>query len=203
MNTTEFWKLNIKSWSLKNYNRKNSAISLRAQLAAKLLIDNNIHSIVDIGCGLGHVFKFLPVTYRRECQYAGYDVFSPELIDIEDENFIYHQRDISSLNNNDVLPTDCVLSLGLIDWLTDSELEKIVSLSKDRLFLHSFTIRKFNLKFVVYITYRFLLNLFLRYPVPSLYKVEEISQKFSAIESNTKIIKGPYLVHFITNMSNV
>ncbi len=202
MDTHKFWISKIEKWSQNNYSNKNKVISKRASQASKILELNLITSLCDLGCGNGSVYNEFSDNLKSNCHYSGFDLFPKNYINTTKDKFKYYQKELLKIRKEDLSKFDCVMSLGLIDWLSDKELDHLVNLSSDKLFIHSFTLKRIGPKYLFYKLYRKLLKLFLSYPEPILYTKNSLIKKFDMNVNTIQFIDGPYLVMYITNLRN-
>jgi len=203
MDTHKFWISKIEKWSQTNYSNKNKVISKRARQASRILEMNHITSLCDLGCGNGSVYNEFSNNFKSICHYSGYDLFPENYINFKNDQFNYYQKELLLISKNDLSNFKCIMSLGLIDWISDKELDHLVHLSTDKLFIHSFTLKKMGLKYLFYKLYRKLLKLFLSYPEPILYTKNSLMKKFDMNVNTIEFINGPYLVIYITNLRNI
>lgn len=149
-------------------------------------------SILELGCGTGRLIDYLNID---NFHYKGIDIAQSAVLKARqtyDQNF--EQADFKNINSLD--DYDIIISLGFIDWIDGEDLEKLAELSKDKLFIHSFTNKSNNFNFY-YSLYRKLL----KEPYsPIRYSENAIREKFN----NSKIIKNKKLgiCRIITNVYN-
>ncbi len=106
-------------------------------------LDPNLR-ILELGSGSGLLFdKISHIPFKS---YTAVDVsendikkFEASLKEEQKKRVRLICSSIQNLNKADLGDYDVVISAGLIDWLDFSELQKVAQISKDKLFMHSFS----------------------------------------------------------------
>jgi len=155
-NPKRFWEDKILTWEQDRYgsnsptsilekfaHRASNSLHRRAELA-KQILGQNIEGkkILELGCGSGLLSE--SIINAGAQSYTGVDIAAPA---IENASRIAAEKGLSSVINFEVsdlqnigtYDVDIVFSLGLTDWLTDDEIEKLFSHFKSADFLHSFS----------------------------------------------------------------
>jgi SAM-dependent methyltransferase len=172
----DFWDGKILVWEEERYNKdrkgfswleriaSNASQSLRYRLAlTENILLSNCHgkTIAEVGCGTSRLASKLIEAGAEH--YHGFDISS---VAIERATACAAQAEISdkvsyTVANIDSLPnlhTDIVFSMGLLDWLSDTEIEMLLHKSAQSDCLHSFSESRFQLsqylhRAYVYIAY--------------------------------------------------
>lgn len=156
----DFWDKKILKWEKSRYERpsKNdsyfekiagllsNSLRQRLDIARKLILPHvKGKRIVELGCGSG----FLAEDFIRAgaSEYLGVDVSEKAISEalVRHLNFAYSSRikflsrNISSLEQ---IEGDIVISLGLLDWLKEDEINKIFKLAAGISFFHSISERR-------------------------------------------------------------
>ena len=136
--------------------------------------------ILELGCGSGLLAP--PLLNAGAASYTGYDIAESAITRARelaakaglDTAARFEVFEIGSVSNIDA---DIIISLGLLDWLSDRELEKVFSLGADRDFLHSISERRSSLLRLLHRVYCFLSYGYrTRGYVPRYYAVNEIKE---------------------------
>jgi 2-polyprenyl-3-methyl-5-hydroxy-6-metoxy-1,4-benzoquinol methylase len=136
---TLFWDRKIQKWETKRYRNPRSPIAQRAEFARQILRQVAQGTrILDLGCGTGQLLRSLPP--QEFAHLHGVD-FSPEAIRAAQtqawaDNVSFECADAVEypFENHDV-----IVGLGLLDWLDDAQLEKLLARLSGRRFLLSFS----------------------------------------------------------------
>lgn len=141
-----FWDEKILGWERSRYeSRALSGRSLvsRAKLAEDFLKKNcQGKTVTELGCGSGR--RLDAVLSSGATRYVGYD-FAPKAIEEGNERVrrlgcqdraSFHVADVTTTGT---IETDLTFSLGLLDWLTKSQIETLFQHMRSPLQLHSFS----------------------------------------------------------------
>jgi len=162
INPKKFWEEKILTWEQDRYedgktssfleffaHRASSSIHHRHELAKEILAAHvQGKKILEIGCGSGRLSESL---IRAGAQsYTGIDIAEPAIENakrIAEEKGIsnvvkFEVGDLQSLSHYDV---DIVFSLGVTDWLTNDEIERLFSRFRGAMFLHSISEKRLSL----------------------------------------------------------
>lgn len=195
MNAEKYWQDNIQKWTDRCYKSPHSPIHKRLTLIANLL--NQDARICELGCGMMPLPKFLEDIWKRDLiNYLGIDIVSKDLLP---KKFNYLNKGVSNLTSSDLSHYDTIVSMGLFDWLSENEIQNALTLSKDKSFFHTFTIKKPGPRFYAYNFYRLLLKLIFKTPMPKSHSLKEMKTicDSSFGKNNYQIINGPYLTKVI------
>tara|TARA_B100000902_G_scaffold79305_1_gene83976 strand:+ start:3589 stop:4248 length:660 start_codon:yes stop_codon:yes gene_type:complete len=152
----KFWSDKILGWEKNRYNIKNETIEKKKfnnsvnerLIVAKKLLSSLVFNkkILEIGCGSGLLAEELVNAGAKS--YLGYD-FAESAIKKAKERCQKEKKIKFKLGAVDEIKTneeyDIIFSLGLVDWLDDKEIRKLVELSKDKIWLHSFSEKRQSL----------------------------------------------------------
>ena len=151
----QFWEGKILEWERGRYSgtggtggplerladRASDSLRFRMESSAELLAPFvKGKRVIDLGCGTGLLAPKLLAAGATS--YVGYDI-AESAIDLARarstaEGWADRARfERASLADLDRLDGDVVVSLGLTDWLTDAELERLFELGGDAEFLHA------------------------------------------------------------------
>lgn len=151
-NRAAYWDRRIRSWSQSSYSADRQDLMSRARKSidarkeqTKLLLRRHMQpgfTLVDLGCGAGQ----LAIDAVRElgASHAVGRDFSSEAIRVAEENRIafgvgkavaFEVAD----TNLALPPADVVTGLGLLDWLSDSEIDGLFLSLKGRRFVLSYS----------------------------------------------------------------
>lgn len=158
---SQFWNAKILNWETSRYfynqglskTRLNS-VKKRLDLASELLSKHaKGKSLLELGCGSGVLLSNL--NRRNFTSWAGIDI-SPTAISKGQQRL----KGLASFIQGDVttcsLPqADCVIALGLLDWLSLSEIKDLASRLNCTYFLFSFSERKFSIIRMLHQIYTF------------------------------------------------
>jgi len=210
MNQKSFWDNKILTWERDRYGDKGSSSLLesfarRASSSLHRRIELTIEileprvagkNILELGCGTGRLAESLILA--GALTYTGIDI-AKTAVDIASRNaedkglsnvVHFEAGEVRTASRNDV---DIVFSLGLLDWLTDDEIEHIFSNFKGADFLHSISEKRFSVQQVLhrlycYVAYGYKTNGY----VPRYQSIDQIVralEKSSA--TNLSVIRDP------------
>jgi SAM-dependent methyltransferase len=169
-NPKRFWEEKILTWEQDRYgdgkpsslleffaHRASRSIYYRSELT-KQILSSHIQGkkILELGCGSGKLSENL---IRAGAQsYTGIDIAEPA---IEKAKQIAMEKGISNVVKFEVndfqyigdYDVDIVFSLGLTDWLTDEEIERLFSHFRDVSFLHSISEKRLSLTQILHRLY--------------------------------------------------
>ena len=192
-----FWNKKILIWEKNKYTSKkyldvNSSVKNRQLLASYLLSQiSNGKKVLELGCGSGKLWDSMCFTSFDK--YIG--------VDFSDTAISTFQKKIDSVNNQKSVvfcqdcvsilkPIDIVFSLGLLDWLSLDQIEKIAKNYKDKWFFHSFSEKRKSFSQILHKLYVFSNYGYKTSYTPQYYKAETLQSLFS---SKTKIYRNPKL----------
>jgi SAM-dependent methyltransferase len=155
-----FWENKILKWERERYEDtvrppslsgriakwSSGSLRFRLQFAGDFLAARVAGKrIVELGCGSGHLAARL--VGAGADQYQGFDIAANAVEEARrnanraglGDKAEFQQATITDLNTPDA---DIVFSLGLLDWLTDAELNHLFAFSKDADFFHSIAERR-------------------------------------------------------------
>lgn len=140
---TQFWDRKILTWERKRYQTP-SSWPIFQSVKQRLIISSSILSrfqrggqLLDLGCGSGFLFSHLNV--QDYDLLMGIDI-SHEAIRSGKKKFGNKVRFIHGNVVTTPLPeVDCVVGLGLLDWLTAEEINILAHKIKCKYFLFSFS----------------------------------------------------------------
>ncbi len=189
VNKIEFWDRTIIDWDDARY-----ATSFRSIIMGS--VNNRMHIafhllnkftkdkiVVEAGCGTARLMPLLLESGAKK--YIGID-FSARAVEAAKERAkeqgVWAKVDLICENiiNLKTIKTDLFFSLGLLDWLTDNEINLLLKKIETKYYLHSFSEQKMN---VHQLTHR--LYVYLKYGykhqkyVPHYYTREHVSSLFS------------------------
>jgi len=139
----KFWNEKILIWEKIYSAHKSNSIIERKQIANSLLLSNiNDLRVLEIGCGSGRLANDLQKSKLKS--YHGIDISEVAIKAAisqfsrypQENRFYFTVASIFEINPDNY---DCIISLGLVDWLTSNELMHLFKISKDKKFLHSFS----------------------------------------------------------------
>jgi 2-polyprenyl-3-methyl-5-hydroxy-6-metoxy-1,4-benzoquinol methylase len=146
----KFWSNKILGWEKNRYNikdrligkkRRNNSVNERLTVAKKFLLKLVPNKkILEIGCGSGLLAEELVKAGAES--YLGYDFAETAIKDAQErcrreKKIRFNLGSVDKIKINEEY--DIIFSLGLIDWLEEKEIKKLVELSKDKIWLHSFS----------------------------------------------------------------
>ena len=160
----KFWSDKILGWEKSRYNfkdkpidkkRSNNSVNERLIVAKKLLLNLVPNKkILEIGCGSGLLAEELIKAGAKS--YLGYD-FAETAIKNAQERCKREAKIRFNLGSVDEIKIneeyEVIFSLGLIDWLEEEEIKKLVELSKDKIWLHSFSEKRQSLTQLIHKIY--------------------------------------------------
>lgn len=153
-----FWQAEILAWEQSRYSNARAWVGRSLQsrmLRAVQIIEACVRkgTLVDVGCGSGLLFE--KVRWSEHRQGLGLDI-AQSAVDIAASKNIspyvsFRKFDISQ----DPLPRgDCYIALGLTDWLTQTEVEKLFDDIGSRAYLISFSERKVGPSVLIHFLFR-------------------------------------------------
>lgn len=137
---TNFWDKRILAWEQRHYKTRFSSIAQRKELAGQYIKKHCCgKQVLELGCGSAMLAKTIIEAGAQS--YTGIDL-SPVAIknafrinsNTSNCSFI-----MGKLEDAQELEFDIIFSLGLMDWLHESEQRQLAQLSHNKIFLHSFT----------------------------------------------------------------
>lgn len=198
-----FWDKKILVWEQNRYQtNKIISKSVATRMDQAIFILSHFHGkkVLEVGCGSGILASQLKER-KIYSNYYGVDI-SGVAIDTalkrEIKGATFEQGSIESLPNEIVSEADIIISLGLIDWLTSDELDKLVKISKNKLFLHSFSKKETSLRQLGHQIYTLLLyGIKYKGYTPSYHREYQLLNLFHGEILN---IEGMSFGSFITNI---
>jgi len=176
MNTDKkkFWEDKIIGWEdirykrlsdNQNYfekfvNKTNKTLIFRLKTALEILKPLvGEKKVVELGCGSGFLAKEI-ISYGAS-SYTGYDISENAInraVNLSNENNYNNKAKFfsKSILEMDDLDADYVFSLGLTDWLDDSEINHLFKISKNAENLHSISEEKKSISQFLHKAYVFL-----------------------------------------------
>ena len=151
---SNFWNKKILTWDYNRYEKlffSSNAIKTRMNDALGL-IKNKIYDkhILEIGCGTGRIVPHLFALGAKS--YTGIDFSHVAIHQAEQriKNEVFEDKCkfiVGDFNYAVNCEYDVILSLGLLDWLTDDEICLLSQISQNNvLFLHSFSLKEISLR---------------------------------------------------------
>ena len=198
MEIIKFWNQEILNWTKKSYDSPNKnfqPIIARKKIAESLLDRaNKPLRILEVGCGCTQIS---PSKYKS---YLGIDS-AEKAISLNKRNYsenvnvkFIHKR-IKDLSTEDLKDYNLILSLGVIDWIEDNEVKKLFELSKDKLFIHSFSNKNKSLQQLAYKVFKKLIQ---RKPIPNFHSKQFIQSNLK----NSRLISSREM-KFCTIVTNI
>lgn len=196
-----FWDRRILAWEERHYKTRFSSISQRQRIARQYL-ENKVEGlkILEIGCGSGLLASSLVASGAQS--YTGIDL-SP--VAIENASRINSNTAFCKFLTGDLEAAshesfDLIFSLGLMDWLSSDEQKYLAKLSKNKLFLHSFTE-----KMPVTSFFNMLHRLYSKtYARPSAYEPihQHRNEVLKLFPENVNVVRSPkmFISSFVTNL---
>jgi SAM-dependent methyltransferase len=154
----DFWEKKILAWEVGRYskpkeqvgiiewiaNRSSMSLRFRVRIAPELLQPFlQDKRVIEVGCGSGLIARTL-IDFGA-ANYLGIDIAQAAITRAQERSENQHQR-IKFLQGgvNEVAAKkgDVVISLGLLDWLTDREIMKLFENSDGADFLHAIAERR-------------------------------------------------------------
>ena len=203
-----FWEKKILTWERDRYSEGTSQTSLlervagwaseslryRISFARKLLTPHVVGKrVVELGCGSGVLAQSLIEAGARE--YHGFDIAINAVEEARRKaetaglggGVHFEQLDVAGLPP---LEADVVFSLGLLDWLSNGEIDHIFRMSGNADFLHSISENRFSMTQWVHRIYvQVAYGLVTKGYVPRYFSVDEI------IEIAGQNTRRPVAVH--------
>jgi 2-polyprenyl-3-methyl-5-hydroxy-6-metoxy-1,4-benzoquinol methylase len=167
----EFWEQKILEWEANRYEGTDPKPSLLERLASKAsaslrfriavapeLLAPHVRGkrILDIGCGSGLIAA--PLIRHGAAAYIGVDIAPTAIANAKERasrsgissHTTFHVAAVEDLASCEA---DIVVSLGLLDWLSDEELEYVFQASRNGQFFHAIAERRAALSQFVHRTY--------------------------------------------------
>lgn len=158
----KFWEEKIIGWEEGRYgqsdkgglleaaaNRASRSLRFRIKIAGELLAPHvSGKKVVELGCGSG---LLAPVLMQAGAEsYLGLDIAENAIDAANDRARELGLPDtvgfkVARVADLDDLDADLVFSLGLLDWLSDDELEKLFRVSGQAHFLHAIAEKRFSI----------------------------------------------------------
>ncbi len=144
----EFWDKKIIGWEQDKYERQkkidvNVSLKERLKIAGRILQSGLVGSkIVELGCGSG---RLLPIIAKLpHIHYVGIDVSPVAIAEAQKrakELGIEERVNLiaGSIVDHSFEKVDLVFSLGLLDWLSDEEMNLMIKNVRAPHFFHSFS----------------------------------------------------------------
>lgn len=219
-----FWERKILTWDHDRYDPPATGASLLARAQSRLgtsirhrmelaLAALTPHlegkRVIELGCGTGRLAPLL--IERGAAEYVGYDLAEGAVARASDgarsagfgDRVRFEQIDVSSLRS---LDSDIVVSLGLLDWLDDGQIEHVFELGRGTHFLHSFSEARRSFVQAVHSAYVFVAyGHASRGYVPAYHQASMLASMARARgASSTRFVRDPRLSFgtFITSLSD-
>ena len=168
----DFWNEKLIGWEEDRYShsaqgsslleelaRKFSGLPERMATASRVLIPRAAGKrIVEVGCGTGLLAESLIEAGAES--YLGFDIADSAVKSAQErvaaagmsEKIQFMQGGVIDIGKVDA---DIVFSMGLLDWLTHDEIDKVFGLSEGAEFLHSFSEKRLSFWRMVHMLYVF------------------------------------------------
>jgi 2-polyprenyl-3-methyl-5-hydroxy-6-metoxy-1,4-benzoquinol methylase len=166
-----FWENKILDWEQGRYgdqsartqflerwaNRSSDSLRFRLTIAKSILIPHVAGKrVVEIGCGSGLLAEDILAAGAQS--YLGIDIADAAIASAQArfENSQWHdaiqfrQGEVTDLPDD---PADIIFSLGLLDWLSDEEMDKLFNHYAGCDFLHAISERRFSISQLVHRLY--------------------------------------------------
>jgi len=157
LNPKTFWERKILDWEVSRYTKTTTILGRLAGISGAsvryrmLLAQANVEAVaagrrvVELGCGSGILAA--GVMRAGAASYLGIDISENALVRarerIKEEGVGGDVRfQVSPISRIEVIEADLVFSLGLLDWLSDREIEQVFALGRDIDYFHSFSERR-------------------------------------------------------------
>ena len=180
---SDFWNKKIIGWEKDRYiKRSKNSVKERLDTALKILEKKCLNkNILEIGCGSGLLAEKLVEAGAKS--YRGYDFAHSAIVDANErckneKKISFYNASVTEIENN--IDYDIIFSLGLIDWLKPHEINSLVKLSDNKMWLHSFSEKRLSFtqlvhKFYVIIYYGFKNGMY----IPRYDKKDDIKKYFN------------------------
>jgi len=156
-NPKTFWEHKILDWEVSRYANNatilgqlagisSSSVRYRMQFArANVEAVAASRRVIELGCGSGLLAA--EIMRAGATSYLGVDISENALVRarerVEEEGVEGDVRFLNSpISRLESLEADLVFSLGLLDWLSDQEIEQVFALGRGADFFHSFSERR-------------------------------------------------------------
>ena len=206
----EFWNQKISSWEKNKYKKPinyfdfNSSVKFRLHTASNIL--NQISegkNLLELGCGSGLLWDRIKVLNIRSYKGVDFSKIAIETFSKKIQDFKYQEKISLSCEDciENIHPTDIVVSLGLLDWIS---IEKITQLSenyKDCWYLHSFSEKRHSPAQLIHSLYS---RLNYKFWKPHYRKAEELLSMFSPkakIYRHPKLSFGAFIYHLPSHVN--
>jgi len=203
INRTKFWDKKILGWEKDRYYSKKAvskSVMKRMMQATSIISLASGKSIFEVGCGSGILAQRIGERVGS-LDYYGFDI-SRVAIDAALAKGIagatFSCGTFDSVPEEILSKSEIIISLGVIDWLSPNELQRLAEISKNKLFLHSFSRKEYSLRQNIHKLYTWLYY-GVRYKgyVPKYHREEEILNKFPG---RVLSFSGMSFGSFITNI---
>ncbi len=155
-----FWERKILEWEADRYaggsaeprflerlaNKASGSLRFRIAVTPKLLAPHvRGKNILDIGCGSGLIAA--PLLRHGAASYVGVDIAPSAIANARDQAMRsgisdYATFHVVSVGELATCKADIVVSLGLLDWLSDEELDLVFQASRSGEFFHAIAERR-------------------------------------------------------------
>lgn len=169
----EFWNEKLIGWEedryssgaqgrgfLENLARQFSGLPERMATAQRVLMPRVAGKrIIEVGCGTGALAESLIEAGAES--YLGFDIADSAVSSAQErvnkaglsEKIEFRQGGVADIVD---VEADIVFSMGLLDWLTHSEIESVFALVEGAEYLHSFSEKSLSIWRLIHIVYVFI-----------------------------------------------
>ena len=149
MDKRAFWNEKILAWENARYSdgfRKSKTLTYRMNYARVALNSFGIgKSVLELGCGSGLLFSSLNA--KKFKSLHGIDFSSAAISEARtrdlSQNVSFEEADLATCCLPDV---EIVIALGLLDWLDDETLKRVIRFASERKFLISFSKKRISVR---------------------------------------------------------
>lgn len=207
----DFWENKILQWETGRYkdtrhgsflekvaNSASNSLRYRIEVTEKILAPHvSGKRVVELGCGSGLLAR--PLIEAGASSYTGYDIASAAIDlaqraaknDSLGDNVRFFEKNLDHLTE---IEGDIFFSLGLLDWLGDSQLDHLFAIQRHADWLHAIAERRPSLSRVLHaayvrISYGYRTGMY----IPRYYDIAEIAGRSALLDKPVNVYRDPRL----------
>lgn len=193
----KYWMKKLDDWDESRYRAhpRLNPIASRSKLAFEILAPHiGGKKLLELGCGRGRLAE--PLLDRGAQIYKGVDLNPPASSNNPKIQFVRSEL----LKTPRFAEMDIVFSLGLVDWLNDTEIRWLGDISKDRYFLHSFSLQGSSLSQYAHRLFSLVNYTFVHQVSPRYFEKDKIIQLLNLPSANFFNHESMLFSTFVTNL---
>lgn len=209
-----YWRTSAQNWETRRYDKPwsrfiYSSLLNRMQYLAFIIeqMPEGSH-IIELGCGSGRLFDH--VKNKKRLKYSGFDISPAAISEAQARwkdypNATWSCGDISDAPQ---ISGDLVVSAGLLDWLTNEQIQILIERAQAPYFVHSFSKKKNTIGVYIHVLFTYLQTVLNKRKYdPRKFTFAQIGNLFNQTENlkfieNRKLSFGCFVTYLPTSIQS-